>query len=245
MADRRSKPWRLTTSIKSPPSPLGPRAHRRATRHRSARHRRPAATRCGKGQRVGIFGGSGVGKSTLLGAMPQPQFRRCPASSSLIGEGAIAKCRAFLEHELGPEGMKRCRRRGCDLRSARACSREGLLCRSGNCRILPRSGGRCPDGDGLNYAPGDGPTGDWFGGRRAPQSKRLYALGFQPPAPRSFELRRRTSPEVRSRASSPFSWRATTSTQASIRRGARHPRRPHHPVAAKPGAAAITRRSTF
>ena len=31
----------------------------------------------GKGQRIGIFGGSGVGKSTLLGAMARHQLRRC------------------------------------------------------------------------------------------------------------------------------------------------------------------------
>ena len=60
---------------------------------------------CGKGQRVGIFGGSGVGKSTLLGSM---------ARSSSAGINVIAligernrEVRAFLEHDLGPEGMQR------------------------------------------------------------------------------------------------------------------------------------------
>ena len=60
---------------------------------------------CGKGQRIGIFGGSGVGKSTLLGSM---------ARSSAAGVNVIAligernrEVPAFLEHDLGPEGMRR------------------------------------------------------------------------------------------------------------------------------------------
>src|SRR5580658_8429617 len=60
---------------------------------------------CGKGQRIGIFGGSGVGKSTLLGSM---------ARSSSAGVNVIAligernrEVRAFIEHDLGPEGMRR------------------------------------------------------------------------------------------------------------------------------------------
>jgi flagellum-specific ATP synthase len=60
---------------------------------------------CGKGQRMGIFGGSGVGKSTLLGVMS----KRSSADVSviaLIGE-RNREVREFLEHELGPEGMKR------------------------------------------------------------------------------------------------------------------------------------------
>jgi flagellum-specific ATP synthase len=60
---------------------------------------------CGKGQRIGIFGGSGVGKSTLLGSM---------ARSSSAGVNVIAligernrEVRAFIEDDLGPEGMRR------------------------------------------------------------------------------------------------------------------------------------------
>jgi flagellum-specific ATP synthase len=60
---------------------------------------------CGKGQRVGLFGGSGVGKSTLLGAMSRKNSAQVSVVA-LIGE-RNREVKAFLEHDLGPEGMKR------------------------------------------------------------------------------------------------------------------------------------------
>ncbi len=60
---------------------------------------------CGKGQRIGIFGGSGVGKSTLLGAMSRHNFADVSVIA-LVGE-RNREVRAFLDHELGPEGRKR------------------------------------------------------------------------------------------------------------------------------------------
>src|ERR1700689_1613488 len=59
----------------------------------------------GKGQRIGIFGGSGVGKSTLLGAMAR-QNSADVSVIALIGE-RNREVRDFIENELGPEGMKR------------------------------------------------------------------------------------------------------------------------------------------
>jgi FliI/YscN family ATPase len=60
---------------------------------------------CGKGQRIGIFGGSGVGKSTLLGAMSRHNFADVTVIA-MIGE-RNREVRAFLEQELGTEAMKR------------------------------------------------------------------------------------------------------------------------------------------
>jgi FliI/YscN family ATPase len=60
---------------------------------------------CGKGQRIGIFGGSGVGKSTLLGAMAR--YSSADVSViALIGE-RNREVRDFIEHELGPDGLKK------------------------------------------------------------------------------------------------------------------------------------------
>ncbi len=59
----------------------------------------------GKGQRIGIFGGSGVGKSTLLGAMSR-QNSADVSVIALIGE-RNREVRDFLEHELSEDGLKR------------------------------------------------------------------------------------------------------------------------------------------
>jgi flagellum-specific ATP synthase len=60
---------------------------------------------CGKGQRIGIFGGSGVGKSTLLGTMAR--FSSADVNViALIGE-RNREVREFLEKELSPEGLAR------------------------------------------------------------------------------------------------------------------------------------------
>ncbi len=60
---------------------------------------------CGKGQRIGIFGGSGVGKSTLLGAMSRQNSAQVSVIA-LIGE-RNREVRDFIENELGPEGLAR------------------------------------------------------------------------------------------------------------------------------------------
>ena len=58
---------------------------------------------CGRGQRLGVFGGSGVGKSTLLGMMARGTAADV-AVIGLVGERG-REVRAFLENDLGPEGL--------------------------------------------------------------------------------------------------------------------------------------------
>jgi len=60
---------------------------------------------CGRGQRVGIFGGSGVGKSTLIGMMARGTAADLTVVA-LVGERG-REVREFLEEALGVEGLKR------------------------------------------------------------------------------------------------------------------------------------------
>jgi flagellum-specific ATP synthase len=60
---------------------------------------------CGKGQRIGIFSGSGVGKSVLLGDIANSSEADVNIVA-LIGERG-REVREFLEGDLGPEGLAR------------------------------------------------------------------------------------------------------------------------------------------
>ncbi len=84
----------------------GPLSRRRISRPLSIGIRAiDALATVGEGQRVGLFAGSGVGKSTLLGQIA----RRAQAEISiicLVGERG-REVREFVEDALGPEGLAR------------------------------------------------------------------------------------------------------------------------------------------
>ncbi len=62
-------------------------------------------TTCRQGQRLGLFAGSGVGKSTLMGMLARETA--CDVTViSLVGERG-REVREFMEDDLGPEGLEK------------------------------------------------------------------------------------------------------------------------------------------
>ncbi|NLG73585.1 MAG: flagellar protein export ATPase FliI [Chloroflexi bacterium] len=60
---------------------------------------------CGKGQRMGIFAGSGVGKSTLMGSIARSSHTDVSVIA-LVGERG-RELQEFIQRDLGEEGLKR------------------------------------------------------------------------------------------------------------------------------------------
>jgi len=113
---------RVIDGLGRPLDGLGPLPRRRAVvNERTAPHplRRPPISApletgvraidglltVGKGQRIGIFAGSGVGKSTLLGALARNTTSDVSVIA-LIGERG-REVRDFIENNLGSEGLAR------------------------------------------------------------------------------------------------------------------------------------------
>ncbi|MDQ6930293.1 MAG: flagellar protein export ATPase FliI [Candidatus Eremiobacteraeota bacterium] len=87
----------------SPPDPL---SRRRITSPLSMGIRAiDGMLTCGKGQRVGIFAGSGVGKSTILGMIARNSSADVNVIA-LVGERG-KEVRDFIERDLGEEGLKK------------------------------------------------------------------------------------------------------------------------------------------
>ncbi len=94
------------------PAPIDGRAALAAASARRSTERLPLGVRaldavvpCGKGQRLGIFAGSGVGKSTLLGMIARNTEADVNVIA-LVGERG-REVREFIERDLGPEGLAR------------------------------------------------------------------------------------------------------------------------------------------
>lgn len=87
----------------SPPQPL---SRRRITEPLGTGIRAiDALLTCGKGQRIGIFSGSGVGKSVLMGMIARNSVADVNVIA-LVGERG-REVRDFIERDLGEEGLKK------------------------------------------------------------------------------------------------------------------------------------------
>jgi flagellum-specific ATP synthase len=94
---------RLATQNATPPHPL--RRQRIKTPFVTGVRAIDAFIPFGRGQRLGLFAGSGVGKSTLMGMIARASEADVVVIA-LVGERG-REVREFIEKDLGPEGMKR------------------------------------------------------------------------------------------------------------------------------------------
>jgi len=112
----------------------------------------------GRGQRVGIFGGSGVGKSTLIGMMTR-NTEADVTVVGLVGERG-REVGEFLEDALGVEGR----------------ARSVVVVSTSDQSPLMRMRAALSATTLAEYALCDGSTGDWPRSRRTAHGKGIYAF---------------------------------------------------------------------
>ena len=167
----------LRSTLGSPPDPLSrPRIEDRVTLGVRALD---GVIPCGRGQRLGIFAGSGVGKSSLLGMIARSASADVNVIA-LVGERG-REVREFIERDLG-DALRAQRRRRRHLRPARPRPHQGRVHGHRDRRALPRPGRRRDADDGLGDARGHGPARGRPGRRRAARHPRLHAERLRPAA---------------------------------------------------------------
>ena len=175
-------------------------------------------TTCRTGQRLGLFAGSGVGKSTLLAMLAR--HTACDvAVLALVGERG-REVREFLEDDLGRRRPGPRRRRRRHLRRAAAAAPRGRLRRHDRRRAFPRPGQIGAAADGQRHPLLPGPARDRPGRRRTARHPRLPAQRVRRAAAPAGTRRPRPgapgrAPPARSPRCSPSWSRATTTTSRS------------------------------
>jgi flagellum-specific ATP synthase len=104
---------------------------------------------CGQGQRIGIFAGSGVGKSTLLGMISR--FSNADINViALVGERG-REVLDFIEKDLGPSGLARSVVVVATSEQPALVRLKGGFCSQCYCGIFSRSGPGRNVNDGFRY----------------------------------------------------------------------------------------------
>ena len=163
---------------------------------------------------------------------------------ALIGE-RNREVKAFLEHELGPEGMKRSVVVVRHFRPSRAAAHSRGICRAGRGRIFSRSGRGRSAGDGFGYAPRHGAARNRPGRGRAAQPEGIHAVGLHSAA-EDLRARRQFRKRIHHRILHRPGGRRRFQ-RADLRRRARHPGRAPDSVAGPGFVRALSghRRSLF
>ena len=127
---------------------------------------------CCRGQRMGIFSGSGVGKSVLLSMLAR-NVKADVSVIGLVGERG-REVQEFLQDDLGDEGLARSVVVVVDLRRAGLDAPAGRLSDARDRRIFPRRGPGRAGADGFGDPLCHGAARDRPVGRRAADRQGLY-----------------------------------------------------------------------
>ena len=127
----------------------------------------------GRGQRIGIFSGSGVGKSTLLGMIARTAKADVNVIG-LIGERG-REVQEFIVDNLGKEGLKRSVVVAVTGEQAAMHRVKGASITMAIAEFFPRSRKGCPFDDGFSDTCSHGATRNWSCDRRTANNSRLHA----------------------------------------------------------------------